>query len=158
YIRGLTQTAGAINAGTDTVAQTASPAIARSLRWYANEQTSRIYVKVTGTTSTTSNYVMTLTRTAVTPTPVPTAVDAGPVYITTMNQGTPGTNTELWLYDANFNPIVGAGNDDESLAGGGTGTTTQSRLQRNLAPGTYNLAISTYSLSNNLASPADDRN
>src|SRR5262245_12556265 len=153
-IRGLNQTAGVIGT-TDVAVQTSSPSIARSVRWYANENPSRIYVRVTGTTSTTADYVMTLTRTQVTPTSIPNTVEAGPLYVTTVGQTT--TDTELWLYDNNFNAIVDAGNDDESTAEGGPNNTTQSRLQRNLPAGNYILAIATQNMSNNLASPATDR-
>jgi hypothetical protein len=152
-IRGLNQGAGVIGT-VDSTAQTASPAISRSVRWYANEQPSRIYLRVTGTASTTADYVITLSRTQVTPTDLGN-FDAGPLYVTTVGQST--TDTELWLYNSSFNPIVDAGNDDESTAEGGPNNTTQSRLQRNLPPGNYFLAIATQNMSNNLASPTTDR-
>ncbi len=62
----------------------------------------------------------------------------------------------MWLYDADFNPIVDAGNDDESVVGGGSGTTSRSRLTRTLGVGTYILAIGNSNVANNLASPIDD--
>ena len=66
---------------------------------------------------------------------------------------TSATDTEFWVYDAQFNAIDGFGNND----GQGTPlTTTQSIMTRTFVPGTYYLAISTSNLANNLASPPDD--
>jgi hypothetical protein len=154
-IRGWNQTGGVIGS-TDTACQTAAPTTAHFVKWYANEQPSQIYLRVTGTTATTAPYIITLSRFAVTVNSIPNAIEAGPLYITTIGQTT--VDTDLWLYDANLNAILDAGNDNETIAGGGAGTTTQSRLQRNLPAGNYILAITTAGLANNLASPADDRN
>jgi hypothetical protein len=154
-ILGLTQTNGVINA-TEAVALNAPPTTAHFVKWYGNEQPSHVYVRVLGTSATTAPYTLTLLSQAlIAPVPVPNPVDAGPVYISTIGQTT--LDTDMWLYDSNFIPIVDAGNDHESTAGGGAGTTTQSRLQRNLPAGTYYLAISRANLANNLAAPADDR-
>jgi hypothetical protein len=150
-IRGLTQTNGVINPSTDTGLQTSSSASNRIVRWYANEQPSQIYLNVTGTSATTADYVLTLARTQITPTTL-TTFSAGPVFVTTVGQS-PVTDTEVWLYDSTFTPIVDAGNDNEPAPG----TTTQSKLWRNLPAGTYFLAMATQNLANNLASPADDR-
>jgi hypothetical protein len=155
-IRGLTQTAGAINVGTDAQLQNCPPGTSHFLKWYSNEQPSHLYVEVIGTPSTTTNYVITFTRTLITPVVVPNPVDAGPVFITTIGQTT--VDTDMWLYDSNLNPIALAGNDQESVAGGGPGNTNQSRLQRNLAPGSYYVALARSNLANNMASPSDDRN
>jgi hypothetical protein len=149
FIQGLSQSNGVISTS-DVSVQSSTPSIARSLRWYANETPSHIYVKVTGNTTTTSNYVMTLTRTPVTPTAL-NSFNAGPLSVSSVGQST--SDTEFWLYDSNFNAIVDAGNDNEPSPG----TSTQSRLQRNLPAGTYILAVATANLANNLASPADDR-
>jgi hypothetical protein len=62
----------------------------------------------------------------------------------------------LWVYDAGFNAIPTFGNDDESIAGGGSGATTQSILTRTYAPGTYYLALTNFNLANNQGSPVDD--
>jgi hypothetical protein len=147
-IRGLTQLNGVIGT-TDTALQTTSATPPHYVQWYANENPSRIYFRITGTSSTTSPYTVTLQRDPITPNVVPNAVDAGPLFITTIGQTT--QNTEVWLYDANFVAIVDAGNDN-------TATTTQCRLERNLPAGDYYLAISNNNLANNLASPVDDSN
>jgi hypothetical protein len=158
-IRGLSQTGGVIGT-TDAAAQSASGAN-HAVSWYANETPSRIYFRITGGSTTTSPYMVTLTRDPATLDVQIAPITSGPLYITTINQTT--ANTDLWIYDSHLVAIPGAGNDNESVAGGGTGTTTQSRLQRNLPAGTYILAITggggaSGNLANNQASPADDGN
>jgi hypothetical protein len=61
-------------------------------------------------------------------------------------------DTEIWVHDANRVPLAGFGNDDTI----GPPTSTQSTLTRTYVPGTHHLAISTFNMCNNLASPADD--
>jgi hypothetical protein len=160
-ILGLTQnpgpSGGVVGTSTTAAQSVGSTSIIHTVSWYANQNPSRIYFRITGL-STSSPYKVTLSRDQVTPNVVYTPIDAGPLYISTIGQTT--ANTDLWIYDSNFVPIPGAGNDNESIAGGGTGTTTQSRLQRNLPAGTYILAIAAgngaTNLANNLASPADE--
>ncbi len=156
-IRGLTQTAGVITAGTDTAFQTSSSATtpARFNQWYGLGASShQLFYRVTGTTSTTADYVATLERQAVTPVPGPADIIEGNVTISTIGQTS--TDTDLWVYDSNFNPIPTFGNDDESAAGGGTGGTLQSRVTRALTPGTYYVAISNFAFANDQPSPTDD--
>jgi hypothetical protein len=68
------------------------------------------------------------------------------------------SDTDVWLYDSQFNAIPGAGNDDTNFGAGGSGSGTQSHLARVLANGTYYLAVTDYDLCNNLATPVDDDN
>jgi hypothetical protein len=157
-IRGLTQTGGVINSGTDAAMQTSSSTAsaipARTVVWYANENPSRIIYRVTGTGTTSSTYTATLARTGpIAPVAGP-SVAPGSVLISSIGQTS--TDTDMWVYDSSFNPIVDFANDDESVTEGGTGVTTQSRLNRVYAPGTYILAISSWNTCNNLASPATD--
>ncbi len=152
-IRGLNQAGGVIGA-TDSSMQAATPSVARFIQWYANETPSRIYCRVQGLSTTTEPYTLTLERLDATPTVIANPIDAGPLFISSISQTS--VDTDLWLYDASLNAITDAGNDDESAAGGGTGATTQSRLQRNLPAGTYILAIAPQNMANNLASPVDD--
>ncbi len=165
-IRGLNQTAAVagvwdgVTVGTigttDTAFQTSSTATtpARANAWYGFGKEEEVYYRVTGGATTTVDFVSTLTSTPVAPITGPTSVLEGSVAISTIGQTT--VDTDMWLYDSNFNPIVGGGNDDESTNGGGTGTTLQSRLVRSLTPGTYYLAISRFGIANNLASANDD--
>ena len=153
-IRGLNQT-GTVGVGgtagtTDTTIQTSSTATnpARTNQWYGFGKGEELYYRVTGTASTTAPYVVTLDTQPVTPIVIgPYA--AGNITFTTVGQTT--IDTDLWVYDANFNAIPGWGNDDHF-----GGTTLQSALTRNFAPGTYYLAISNYNVANNQTAPADD--
>ncbi len=154
-LRGLTQTTGTANIGTDATLQTGSTATAppRYVQWYANEQASRVIYRVTGTASTTAAYTATLERTLITPVDIGT-LTAGTIAISSI--GTTTTDTDLHLFDGSRNAIPDGNNDDESVAGGGAGTTLQSRLQRSLADGVYFVGISNYDTSTNQTSPPDD--
>ncbi len=149
-IRGLSQSAGVIGTG-DNAAQTSSTATtpARFNQWYSFGQGETLFYRVAGTASTTADYASTWERQAVTPTNIGSFA-AGTIEITTVGQGHT-TDTDLWVYDSNFNAIPTYGNDDEF----GT-TSLQSRLSRTYAPGTYFLALTNFAFSNDQASPVDD--
>ncbi|HZH98265.1 MAG TPA: PEP-CTERM sorting domain-containing protein, partial [Fimbriimonadaceae bacterium] len=150
-ILGLTQTAGTPNAGTYTAFQTSSTATtpARFNQWYGFGKSEQLYYRVTGGTATTANYTATHSVDVITPTAMGN-FQAGSISISAIGQGH-STDTDMWVYDSNFNAISGYGNDD----GGTTGL--QSQLTRTYAPGKYYLAISNFGIANNLGSPADDR-
>ncbi len=142
-ILGLLQGSTGIGTGLSTLQTSSSTtAPARFNQWYGFGKQEEIFYRVSGGTATTADYLATLETTPVTPISGPTT---GLV-----------TDTDMWVYDSNFNPIPGFGNDDESVANGGTGITLQSRLTRNFTPGTYFLAVSRFNLANNQASPVDD--
>lgn len=126
----------------------------RFVQWYGFGREEQIYYRVTGTAATTEPYRATLERIEITP------VDLGtflPGTITISTIGGTILNTDLWVYDANFNAIRGYGNNDESAdAPGGTGTTLQSLLVRDYAPGVYYLALTRFDLVNEQGSPSDD--
>ncbi|MBN8480272.1 MAG: hypothetical protein J0L88_01640 [Xanthomonadales bacterium] len=149
-IRGLTQTAGVINAGTDAAAQTASATTtpARYVQWYTTEDPADIYIRVAGTATTTADYSLEYTIEPVVPVAGP-AVTSSPVTITTVGQTT--VDTDLWVYDGNRLAIPGYGNDDQFNA-----TPLQSELIRAYPDGNYTLAISNFAFMNDQASPADD--
>jgi hypothetical protein len=151
-IRGLTQTAGVPNAGTDATVQTSSTTTSppRFVQWYGFGRGEEIYCRVTGTSSTTADYAATLESETIAAEVISGSFVGPQIEITTISQGH-STDTELWLYDANLNAIADAGNDDAFQFAG-----LQSRLVRDLAPGTYYLAISNFNMCNNLGSPPDD--
>jgi hypothetical protein len=144
-IRGLNQTAGVIGT-TDSAVVTSSGAL---VAWYGFGKQEEIYYRVTGTTSTTGTYSATLATTPITPTAVPGVFNPGTIVINCGGQGHT-TDTDLWLYDSNFNAIP-CGGDDDNI---GPPTSLQSRLSISLAAGTYYLGISTYNLANNQPSCA----
>jgi MYXO-CTERM domain-containing protein len=143
---------------TDTTIQTSSTTTTppRFNQWYGFGRAGRMYYRVTGAAATTADYTATLETQAVVPTPVGTYVP-GQISISTFSQGHT-TDTDLWVYDSNFNAITGSGNDDESPLGGtpGTGATLQSWLSRSYAPGTYYIGLSNFQMANSSPSPSDD--
>ena len=172
-LRGLSQTAAPVDTlpgtpwdgvigtpgTTDNTGQTSSTTTTppRFNQWYTfGGQTGSLYYRVTGTTTTTADYAATWEQTPVTPTDIGSYAP-GLITISTFSQGHT-TDTDLWVYDSNFNPIRGYGNDDEAVLGGspGTGASLQSFLARDYAPGTYYLALSNFALINNQPSPSDD--
>ncbi len=150
-LRGLNQTAGVVG-GTDSTVQTSSTTTTppRFNQWYGFGQSEEIYYRVTGAAATTAPYLATLTSDPISPTVIPGTFDGNGLTITTVGQGHT-SDTDLWVYDANFNALVGFGNDDEF----GTAN-AQSRLVRNYCPGTYYLALTNFNFANNRPSPADD--
>jgi hypothetical protein len=153
-VRGLTQTAGVPNAGTDTVIYTMSgvaPAPTNTIRWYAHGTLDReLFLAVTGNTTTTLTYHLTVSEANVTPVDAGTYVE-GPITITSVGQGHT-TDTDIWVYDSDGNAIPGWGNDDTL----GPPSSLQSTLTRTFTPGTYYIAVGGFNLANNLGSPADD--
>ncbi len=158
-ILGLTQSSTGIGTALSTFQSSSSTTTpARFNQWYGFGKQEELFYRVTGTATTTADYLATLETTPVTPISGPTLPPGNVVISTIISGPTTGlvTDTDLWVYDSNFNAIPGYGNDDESIAGGGTGVTFQSRLTRAFTPGTYFLAISRFGFANDQASPADD--
>ena len=152
-LRGLNQTTGGVIGTTDTTIQTSSTTSTppRANTWFGFGKQEELYYRVTGGTATTAPYVSTLTTTAVTPVAVPGTFVAGTFTISTIGQTT--IDTEVYVYDANLNLIIGYHNDDEGPAG----TTAQSRIVRTLPAGTYYVAVSDFNICNNLSdSNADE--
>lgn len=152
HIRGLMQSSGVIDT-TDAQVQTSNMSTSppRFNQWYGFGKGEQFYYRISGLPGTTRGYFCTLSTTPVTPTVIAGTLSEGPITITTVLQGH-ASDTELWVYDANFNAIADYGNDD-SLVGG---TSEQSNLVRTFAPGVYYLAVSDFNLANNLPSPLDD--
>lgn len=140
-IRGLTQTGGVINAGTDAVAQTAPAAAtgdlpARTVQWYGFGKQEEIYYRVTGTATTTGTYASTLSTTTVAPVVATQSFAPGNITIQRIAGST--TDGDFWVYDSDFNAIPCYGMDDPE-----PGT-----LTANYAAGTYYIAISNYNFAN----------
>lgn len=168
-IRGLSQTAAAPGpwpggvgtpvATSDLTAQAhfiPTGTTERVNQWYGFGKREEIYYRVTGATATTEVYEATLEKMAVTPTFVG-SFEPGTIVIKTWQEGHT-TDTELWVYDRNFDAIVGYGNDDMSVHSfpGNTVTSLQSYLRRTYTPGDYYLAVTNFNFANNQGSPSDD--
>jgi subtilisin-like proprotein convertase family protein len=150
-IRGLTQTAGVVNPGTDAGIQTHSTTIipgARTIQWYGFGRQEQIYVKVIGTSTSTAPYVGTLSVDTVTPGTVSGTVVDGTVTIRE-DASTPATaDTDFIVYNSSFNPVAGYMNDNPDTQG----------LTREFVAGTYYVAWGLFNTCNDQPSPADDAN
>jgi hypothetical protein len=151
-VRGLTQTAGVPNAGTDatfatSVITTIPP---RFVQWYTSQAAAEIFVRVTGVAATTGDYALDYDVQPVTEVVGPGSVTQGTVTITAVGQGH-ATDTDLWVYDSSRVAIPTYGNDDTAAP-----ASLQSTLTRTYAPGNFHLAISDFNTANNLGSPPDD--
>lgn len=164
-IRGLGQTATGPNSigpglpsGTslDNTLQTSPTSPARFNQFYTFGHAASLYYRVTGGTATTAEYNATLTQDVVTPAPLG---DFNPGSFTFTNTGlTSLQDTEVFLYDANLQPIAGATNDDflDGTVVPGGGSTLNSLLTRELAAGVYYVAISNFNTADGQLSPADE--
>ena len=146
-IRALNQTGTSALGGTigttDNPAQTAPTGLtngvpARAVQWYGFGKQEEIYYRVTGTTSSTGSYTSTLSSVAIAPVVFGGSIFPGSVTIARVATNT--ADVDYWVYDANFNPVPGAGRDD------GTPNAT---LTTSLAVGTYYLALSNFNFANN---------
>ena len=155
-IRGLTQSGSVISTTSDAEVQASSTSTTPTKfnQWYGFGKSESLYYRVTGSSTTTGNYVSTLTTEPVTPVSLGN-FQPGQITISTFAQGHT-TDTDMWVYDGQLNAIPGYGNDDQSIVEGGDGNNNTSQLRREYAPGTYYLMLSNWNLSNNQASPTTD--
>lgn len=151
-IRGLSQTAGVPNAGTDPAFQFGSSSLvpnAKTIQWYGFGQQEQLYVRVTGTSTTTQPYTMTLERTLVNPVSFSGPVVEGD---NTIFKGTGNTAAiDAWVYDNNLNAIDTYGRTFPATA-------TTVGMVRNFQPGTYYVAWGVSNTANSFGAPADDTN
>ena len=143
---GLVTTTDATFSGGVGLGTVASP---RVCAWYGFGAPAELYWRVAGTGLTPQPYTATFSSTPVSETDLGNFV-TGAITFSSLAQGHL-SDTEFWIYDASFNALPLAGNDDAPAM-----STVQSRLTRTLAPGTYHLAVGGYNLANNLPSPVDD--
>lgn len=118
--------------------------------WYGFGKGEEMYYRVSGTPSTTAPYSVVVNTTPLAPVDLTNSFIEGSLVFSTVGQGHK-TNTDMWLYSADFQPLSSGGNDNRSSP-----LSMQSFLQRPLSPGTYYLAISASNLANDQASPVDD--
>lgn len=122
------------------------------LRWYGFGKQEGVHIAIVsqGSPSQDGVYSFRIQSAPVAPLQPPGTVSSGAVTIT-VDSDNPGAPTDIWLYDGNLTAIPGAGNNYSTLTAG-----EPSVLTRTLSPGVYYLAVASYDLFNNLASPADD--
>lgn len=144
-IRGLTQSAaGVIAFPSDATLQTSVvEGDARLCAVYSFGTRGQLYYRVAGISTSTANYVVRHTVVPVTP------VDVGEFYsgpIRIVGDVTSTHDSDFWVYDASFNPVATFGHDDNDTTG----------ATRNLGPGDYYIAMGSFNIANDQASPADD--
>ncbi len=152
-LRGLSQSAGTIGTA-DTTVQTGSSITnpGRAVVWYGFGKQEEIFYRATGSGSTSAAYTATLLDIPVIPAISGIPVQTGNIDIRTAGVGTfAGVDTDFWLYDANYNAVPTAGNDDEFNSSSATG-----KMIRNLPPGTYTLAVGQWQFANNQPAAIDD--
>ena len=159
-IRGLSQSSNVISTTSDVTFQTGSTTTspARAVYWYGFGKQEEIYYRVTGGSTTTGTYTATLTDTVVTPTTLSGTLYAGN-FTFKINSVSGSADTEMWLYDSNYNALQnnvpassGPAGADDALSGGGL----SSFARNNLPAGTYTMAIGLYNFANNQPSLAPD--
>lgn len=134
-IRGLAATSTGVTAGGDSVLQTSSSSTtpARYNQWYGFGKQEQLYYRVTGTASTTGQYQATLSTDVVTPVAAANGAEAGTITISDATSATTSPyDNDMFLFDSNFNPIVGI--DDPDSSG----------MVASLTPGTYYVAFGSF--------------
>jgi hypothetical protein len=146
-IRGVSQLNGVIGTIDSTLqtSSTASP-IPRSNSWYGFGRQEELHYRVTGVTATTAPYVATLSTVPVTPIQIAGTFMPGQIVITTYQQGHT-TDTEIYLYDANLDPVP-LGHNDGTVP---SGILNSILTMPNLPAGTYYIAVAGYNLANNMS-------
>jgi len=141
-LRGLTQTTGNINPGTDATLQTSSTTSTppRFNQWYGFGKRERMYYRVTGGTSTLDEYISTLETTPVTPLQLSTTLTPGSI---TISRSDATTSFDLLIFDSQLNPV-----GDFLIEG-------TAALTRTFTPGTYYMAVSNTNTADLRPSPAD---
>ncbi len=142
-IRGLSQTGGSINFGTDVAVMTTSTTTTppRFMQWYGFGKQEELFIRVTGSSTSTAEYRATY---SVDPMSVVEAGTFIPGDIT-IAPGTGNTaDLDFMVYDHEFNALPGYSNDGGNI------------LTRNYAEGTYYIAFSIYNTAHDQPAPPDD--
>lgn len=146
-IRGLTQTAGNINAGTDAALQTTSTTSTppRFNQWYGFGRQEMLHYRVTGSASTSFEYSSALETSTVTPMELSGTLPPGTL---TISRGAGNTTViDMLVYDGQLNAL-----SDVLHEGNAAGPNA---LSRSFSSGTYYLAVSNVNTTDSRPSPAD---
>ncbi|HEX6810022.1 MAG TPA: immunoglobulin domain-containing protein [Planctomycetota bacterium] len=133
------RTTSAANPNLDGVAQTSSTVSSppRFVQWYGFGRGEKIHVRVTGTTTTTVPYTLTLETTSIPAQPIPGGFAPG--NITLSSRGFSTLDNEITVFDGQLQEIRDYQNDDPSSLTG-----TQFHLSRPFVAGTYYLAVNQF--------------
>jgi hypothetical protein len=150
-MRGLQQSGGQIIAGSDVSVQEGSVATPINI-WYGTGPAARFFLRLGGSPLTSGAYALTYRCVPYEAIPHGGGGSGSDPYargsLTIKGYSTPSADLDLWVYDANFNPLPGYGHDEPDATG----------LTRNFDPGVYYVAITDGNLVNDQASPPDDAN
>jgi hypothetical protein len=148
-LRGLIQSFGVILPFTDAAVQTPSSTPIKTI-WYGVGAQERLYFRVSGRTAGPSNYQLEYRCEPYPPgAPDPGSPDTWPAGALTLIASAPNNiDMDLWVYNAQLEPIPGFGHDAPDGVG----------LTRNFAAGEYYVAVTDGNLLNNLPSPPSDAN
>lgn len=155
-VRGISQASGVLYPALpmEVVGTTLATPTTRTARVYVSGGApAKLLVRVTGRSTTTADYTITMTSVPVTAQQI-SGLYPGTMTFTTVGQGY-STDTELWLCDASGYPIPGWGNDDTAPP---LFASPRSTLRRTLPAGRYFLAISDSDLAVSEPNPSDDGN
>ncbi len=153
-IRGIDQTPmGVIIAGTDVMLQTGAvvPNTTISNTWYGFGRGERVYVRIQGA-SASLPYTFEFATTPALITPIAGTFLEGTMTLL-VEGGFGNPDAEIWVYDANLNPVSGFNNDDPKFP---MSPTDRASFTRNFVPGTYYAAIGIANMANHLVSPMDE--
>jgi hypothetical protein len=141
-IRGVTTVGGSVVSGSDASLQGETYSFQslnpNTLQWYGFGRQEQLYVRVTGTSTTTTPYSATLSSAQVTPVDIGVYAP-GTISIGTFHQFNQGG---VIVYDSNFNAIPDFKNVSTPDADAGTGNSLECLLTRSFNVGTYYLALS----------------
>ncbi|MFN5958967.1 MAG: beta strand repeat-containing protein [Planctomyces sp.] len=142
-IRGNGQTSSGVYATDDAVLQTsiATTTPPRFNDFYGFGKGERLFYRVTGTTTTTADYVATLSTTTVVPTAMSTSVTPGTFAIRANAATNTALDTDLVVLDGAFNVIATRDDPDPS------------EVSLSLTTGTYYIGISAYNVAVRFPSP-----
>lgn len=136
-LRGLYQSAGVIQAGTDAAVQesVAGSDPDRFVQWYGFGNGEEVYYDLKAFDFNRSSYSIQIETTPIVATPLANVYQEGLITIGG-NGGSHSNDTDLWVYDASFEAIPSYGNDD-----GASTPSCPAYLQRVYRAGTYHVAL-----------------
>ncbi|MFN0200855.1 MAG: T9SS type A sorting domain-containing protein [Bacteroidia bacterium] len=147
-IRGVSQNNGVITS-TETTVQFSKNSSTPAVRWYSFGKNEVLYISVKCSATSTEPYTLTWTQQNISLSVLPNVLPNGSLTLSTTGVTSAHSNTDMWVYDANFNAIPLAGNDDNAMG-------NRAKLTQNFAAGTYYVALSNENLANNQSSPSED--
>ncbi len=152
HIRGLDQTAaGTIVAGGDVLIQSGHIGTSLSSVWYGFGRAEPLYLRMHGTSSS-SAYTMAFSTAAAQVTQISQPLAAGDITIL-VEMGAGNPDAEIWVYDANLNPIPGANNDDPVFP---MSPIDAASLTRSYQAGTYYFMVGLANAATHMSSPGDE--